>query len=131
MTVISLKHNRYNLVAHKTVWEKRAKINSKKAHFLLFINLLLMGVVVFSIIFSLFSKIQMNNYRLDLKELSAQLTSLEHKNAELKNQINQIKDFEKLPTLFEKSNLSVVNNPNYFSTTKKSTEVGVNKLQSL
>lgn len=131
MTVISLKHNRYNLVAHKAVWEKRAKINSQKATFLTSINILLMGIIIFSIIFCLFSKIQMGNYRLDLKELSAQLTSLEHQNAELKNQLTQIKDFKKLSVLFEKSDLSLVNNPIYFSATKKSPEVGVNKLQSL
>ncbi|MGB9848170.1 MAG: hypothetical protein ACPLKV_03145 [Minisyncoccia bacterium] len=109
------------------MWEKRAKINSKKAIFIKISNLFLIGIIIFSIIFSLFSKIQMSNYRLDLKELSAQLTSLEHQNAELKNQLTQIKDFKVLPLLFEQSNLSQVENPVYFSITKKSPEVGINK----
>ncbi len=132
MTVISLKHNRYNLVTQKTTWSKRNKSINHKFSLVKLGNYLLLAITIFAITGSLFLEIKMANYRFDIKDLTSQSVILEQKNAELKNQTAVLQNFDKMKPVIEKENLILVTAPKYFSLKDQSTvEVGVNNLNNL
>ena len=131
MTVISLKNNRYNLVTQKVSWQKRIKALNKGDYFVAFLNILLIIIISFSIFFSLLAIVKISNYRLDVKSLSSEVVDLEHQNAELQNQLMDLKNFNNLSKIFSEDNLVFVNNSSYFSISKSTTEVGLKNFNNL
>lgn len=131
MTVISLKHNRYNLVTQRVTWQKKVKIAKKGAYFVAFLNILLIIIISFSIFFGLVAMVKISNYRLDLKSLSSEVVDLEHQNAELQNQFMDLKNLNKLSQISSEANLVLVNNPTYFTLSQSTTEVGLKNFNNL
>ncbi len=132
MTVISLKHNNYNMVTKKMSWHKKNKLASSKISLIALINFILLGMIIFSVIGSLFLEVKMINYRFDIKDLTSQSVIFEQQNAELKNQTAILQNFDKFEPLIQKENLILVTAPKYFSLKDQSpVEVGVNNFNNL
>jgi len=115
MTIISLKHNRYNLVTQRMNWQKKnSKVLNSRFSFVAFLNIGLMILIIFTIVGSLFLEIKMVNYRFDIKNLTSQSVVFEQKNAELKNQVASLQSFDKFTAIAEKEGLILVAVPGYF-----------------
>ena len=133
MTIISLKHNRYNLVTQRMNWQKKnSKVLNSRFSFVAFLNIGLMILIIFTIVGSLFLEIKMVNYRFDIKNLTSQSVVFEQKNAELKNQVASLQGFDKFTAIAEKEGLILVAVPGYFSLVKNpQMEVGLTNLNNL
>lgn len=133
MTIISLKHNRYNLVTQRMNWQKKnSKVLNSRFSFVAFLNIGLMILIIFTIVGSLFLEIKMVNYRFDIKNLTSQSVVFEQKNAELKNQVASLQSFDKFTAIAEKESLILVTVPGYFSLVKNpQMEVGLTNLNNL
>ncbi|HOD96842.1 MAG: hypothetical protein WC579_00115 [Candidatus Paceibacterota bacterium] len=133
MTIISLKHNRYNLVTQRMNWQKKnSKVLNSRFSFVAFLNIGLMILIIFTIVGSLFLEIKMVNYRFDIKNLTSQSVVFEQKNAELKNQVASLQSFDKFTAIAEKEGLILVAVPGYFSLVKNpQMEVGLTNLNNL
>jgi len=133
MTIISLKHNRYNLVTQRMNWQKKnSKVLNSRFSFVAFLNIGLMILIIFTIVGSLFLEIKMVNYRFDIKNLTSQSVVFEQKNAELKNQVASLQNFDKFTAIAEKEDLILVAVPGYFSLVKNpQMEVGLTNLNNL
>ncbi len=132
MTVISLKHNRYNLVTQKMNWSKKTKVNHCRISLISFINFIFFGIIILAIGGTLFLNVRMNIYRLNIKDLISQSVMFEQQNAELKNQTAILQNFDQFTSVVQKENLILVTAPKYFSLKDKSTiEVGVNNINNL
>jgi len=133
MTIISLKHNRYNLVTQRMNWQKKnSKVLNSRFSFVAFLNIGLMILIIFTIVGSLFLEIKMVNYRFDIKNLTSQSVVFEQKNAELKNQVASLQSFDKFTAIAEKEDLILVAVPGYFSLVKNpQMEVGLTNLNNL
>jgi cell division protein FtsL len=133
MTIISLKHNRYNLVTQRMNWQKKnSKVLNSRFSFVAFLNIGLMILIIFTIVGSLFLEIKMVNYRFDIKNLTSQSVVFEQKNAELKNQVASLQSFDKFTAIAEKESLILVAVPGYFSLVKNpQMEVGLTNLNNL
>ena len=132
MTVISLKHNRYNLVTQKMNWSKKTKVNHSRISLVSFINFIFFGIIILAIGGTLFLNVRMNIYRLNIKDLISQSVMFEQQNAELKNQTAILQNFDQFASVVQKENLILVTAPKYFSLKDKSTiEVGVNNINNL
>ncbi|HOV88711.1 MAG TPA: hypothetical protein PLB74_01445 [Candidatus Paceibacterota bacterium] len=133
MTVISLKHNRYNLVTQRMNWQKKNnRALASRFSFIALFNVMLVVLIITSIIGISVLQVKMANYRLDIKELTSQSIIFEQKNAELKNQVASVQNLDTFAPIAEKKGLILVNAPTYFSLNQNpQTEVGLTNLNNL
>ncbi|HOK20674.1 MAG TPA: hypothetical protein PLX73_00910 [Candidatus Paceibacterota bacterium] len=133
MTVISLKHNRYNLVTQRMNWQKKNnRALASRFSFIALFNVMLVVLIISSIIGISVLQVKMANYRLDIKELTSQSIIFEQKNAELKNQVASVQNLDTFAPIAEKKGLILVNAPTYFSLNQNpQTEVGLTNLNNL
>lgn len=103
MTVISLKHNRYNLVTQRMNWQKKNnRALASRFSFIALFNVMLVVLIITSIIGISVLQVKMANYRLDIKELTSQSIIFEQKNAELKNQVASVQNLDTFAPIAEK-----------------------------
>ncbi|MDD3614170.1 MAG: hypothetical protein PHF40_00405 [Candidatus Pacebacteria bacterium] len=133
MTVISLKHNRYNLVTQRMNWQKKNnRALASRFSFIALFNVMLVVLIITSVIGVSVLQVKMANYRLDIKDLTSQSIIFEQKNAELKNQVASVQTFDTFAPIVEKKGLILVNAPTYFSLNQNpQTEVGLTNLNNL
>lgn len=121
MTVISPSLN--SPVVKKVVWGKNHCQNPKI--FWLILNLLLFFSLLITIGLLVFQNIWNLNIRLEIQKLEKQQISLEEKNAELKNQWENLKNFSNFQKIIEENNLVLVEQPHYLTIEKKTSPLGL------
>lgn len=124
MTVVSLSSD--STLIKKVIWE-RSRIKNQRS-FWLVINIMLLFSLITALSILVFQNIWHLNTRLEIQNLERKLLTLEEKNAELKNQWQELKNFYNFQKIAEENNLVLTEHPNYLTIKKVFVPLGVNSL---